>query len=141
MSSRCIMRFFVQPTALALCFALAGCVSSRGLHPTGTLTDPRSLKAEQSLAAVPLSPTAWPAQDWWIGFGDPQLTALINEALQNNPSLDEVEARARQAQAVADGADAAPKPRADLDNAIARAVLSKKDAPYPPYVSRHFRSA
>jgi len=84
------MRFFVHTTALALCVALIGCVSSRGLHTTGTLTDPRSLKAEQSLADVPLSPTAWPAQDWWIGFGDPQLTDLINEALQNNPSLDEV---------------------------------------------------
>jgi hypothetical protein len=63
MSSGCAMRFFVHTTALALCFALTGCVSSRGLHPIGTLTDPRSLKAEQSLAAVPLSPTAWPVQD------------------------------------------------------------------------------
>ncbi|MDB6046509.1 MAG: multidrug transporter [Gammaproteobacteria bacterium] len=138
MSRGYAMRFFVHTTALALCCALAGCVSSRGLHPTGTLTDPRSLKAEQSLAAVPLSPTAWPAQDWWIGFGDPQLTALINEALQNNPSLDEVEARARQAQAVADGADAARKPRVDLDNEIAGAVLSKKDALYPQYVLGKF---
>ena len=82
MSSGCTMRFFVHTTALALCFALIGCVSSRGLHTTGTLTDPRSLKAEQTLADVPLSPTAWPTQDWWIGFGDPQLTALIDEALR-----------------------------------------------------------
>ncbi len=138
MSSGCAMRFVVHTTALALCFALIGCVSSRGLHTTGTLTDPRSLKAEQSLADVPLSPTAWPAQDWWIGFGDPQLTALINEALRNNPSLDEVEARARQAQAVADGADANRRPRADLNSEIAGAELSKKDALYPEYVLGQF---
>src|ERR1700730_12743322 len=118
MSNGCAMRFFVHATALALCFALTGCVSSRGLHTTGTLTDPRSLKAEQSLAEVPLGPPAWPSHDWWIGFCDPQLTALINEALRNNPSLDEVEARARQAQAVADGADAARRPRVDLNNEI-----------------------
>jgi hypothetical protein len=60
MSSGCAMRCFVHATALALCFALTACVSSRGLHTTGTLTDPRSPKAEQSLADVPLSPTAWP---------------------------------------------------------------------------------
>jgi len=138
MSSRFAMRSFVHATALALCFALTGCVSSRGLHTTGTLTDPRSLKAEQSLADAPLSPTAWPTQDWWIGFGDPQLTALINEALQNNPSLDEVEARARQAQALADGADGARKPRVDLNNEIIGAELSKKDALYPEYVLGQF---
>jgi len=50
-------------------FALTGCVSSRGLHTTGTLTDPRSLKAEQAWRPCAES-TAWPAQDWWIGFGD-----------------------------------------------------------------------
>jgi NodT family efflux transporter outer membrane factor (OMF) lipoprotein len=138
MSSGCTMRFFVHTTALALCVALIGCVSSRGLHTTGTLTDPRSLKAEQSLADVPLSPTAWPAEDWWIGFGDPQLTALINEALRNNPSLDEVEARARQAQAVADGADANRRPRVDLNSEIAGAELSKKDPLYPEYVLGQF---
>ena len=138
MSSGCAMRFVVHATALALCVALIGCVSSRGLHTTGTLTDPRSLKAEQSLADVPLSPTAWPAEDWWIGFGDSQLTALINEALRNNPSLDEVEARARQAQAVADGADAARRPRVDLNNEIAGAELSKKDPLYPEYVLGKF---
>src|ERR1700730_13727850 len=138
MSSGCALRFFVHATALALCFALTGCVSSGGLHPTGTLPDPPSLKAEQSLADAPLSPTAWPTQDWWIGFGDPQLTALINEALQNNPSLDEVEARARQAQALADGADAARRPRVDLNSEISGAELSKKDALYPEYVLGHF---
>src|SRR5258708_23527343 len=134
MSSRFAMRSFVHATALALCFALTGCVSSRGLHTTGTLTDPRSLKAEQSLADAPLSPTAWPTQDWWIGFGDPQLTALINETLQNNPSLDEVEARARQAQALADGADGARKPPLDLKHHRLGAEPSNTDEPYPQHV-------
>jgi NodT family efflux transporter outer membrane factor (OMF) lipoprotein len=138
MSGGCAMRFAVPATALALCFALTGCVGSRGLHTTGTLTDPRSLKAEQSLADVPLSPTAWPSRDWWIGFGDPQLTALIDEALHNNPSLDEAEARARQAQALADGAEAARKPQIDLNNQILGSELSKKDALYPEYVLGEF---
>lgn len=73
--------------AASLCMVLAACVSSGGLHPTGTLTDPASLKSGRSLANVTLSPTAWPRQDWWVAFGDPQLTRLIGEALASNPTL------------------------------------------------------
>jgi len=124
--------------ALAVCVALAGCVSSGGLHTTGTLTDATSLKSERSLANVSLSPTAWPTQDWWVGFGDPQLTALIDEALKNNPSLADVEARARQAQAAADGLDAARDPQVGLDASAVGARLSSKDPVYPEYALGSF---
>ena len=124
--------------ALAVCVALAGCVSSGGLHTTGKLTDAASLKSERSLANVSLSPTAWPTQDWWVGFGDPQLTALIDEALKNNPSLADVEARARQAQAAADGLDAARDPQVGLDASAVGARLSSKDPVYPEYALGSF---
>jgi len=124
--------------ALAVCVVLAGCVSSGGLHTTGTLTDAASLKSERSLANVSLSPTAWPTQDWWVGFGDPQLTALIDEALKNNPSLADVEARARQAQAAADGLDAARDPQVGLDASAVGARLSSKDPVYPEYALGSF---
>ena len=124
--------------ALAVCVVLAGCVSSGGLHTTGTLTDATSLKSERSLANVSLSPTAWPTQDWWVGFGDPQLTALIDEALKNNPSLADVEARARQAQAAADGLDAARDPQVGLDASAVGARLSSKDPVYPEYALGSF---
>ncbi|HEY0197536.1 MAG TPA: efflux transporter outer membrane subunit [Rhodanobacter sp.] len=127
------MRLPVFAAALALCLALAGCASSGGLHPTGKLTDPRSLKAERSLAQAPLSPAAWPAQDWWRGFGDPQLTTLIEEALRTNPGLDVAEARARQAQSVADSLDAARRPQVDLDAGATGERLSSKDPVYSPY--------
>jgi len=124
--------------ALAVCVVLAGCVSSGGLHTTDTLTDAASLKSERSLANVSLSPTAWPTQDWWVGFGDPQLTALIDEALKNNPSLADVEARARQAQAAADGLDAARDPQVGLDASAVGARLSSKDPVYPEYALGSF---
>lgn len=128
------MRSPVLSTALALCLTLAGCATSRGLHTTGTLTESDKLASERSLADVRLSATAWPAQDWWVGFGDPQLTSLIDEALKNNPSLDEAEARARQAQAVADSYNAGRKPQGELDASITGARLSSKNPIYPPYV-------
>jgi len=128
------MRSLALPAAIALSLLLVGCTTSRGLHTTGNMTDPGSLKSERSLADVQLSPTAWPAQDWWVSYGDPQLTALIEEALQNNPSLDQAQARARQAQAIADSIDAARKPQANADASITGAYLSKKNPIYPPYV-------
>jgi len=113
-------------------------VSSGGLHTTGTMTDSASLKTERSLAQVPLSPTAWPAQDWWVGFGDSQLNTLIAEALKNNPTLADAEARARQAQAVADSLNAARDPQADLSASAVGARLSSKDPVYPEYALGSF---
>ncbi|RDS79602.1 multidrug RND transporter [Dyella monticola] len=123
---------------LAACIALAGCAATGGLHTNGKTIDASSLRSDQSFANVPLSPTAWPAQDWWVGFGDPQLTALIEEALQHNPTLDEAQARARQAQAVADVANAARLPQADLEAGASGVRLSNKDPVYPEYVLGHF---
>ena len=100
------MRLQLLAAATGLTLALAGCVSSGGLHPEGTLTDASSLKADRSLSGATLSPAAWPADDWWTGLGDPQLSALIAEALKDNPSLAVADARARQAQAQAGAADA-----------------------------------
>ncbi len=119
------------PAALALCLALAACAGNHGLHPTGTPTDPQSLRSEQSLAGVTLSPTAWPAQDWWTGLGDAQLSALIDEALKNNPSLAEAESRAKLAQARADSVHADREPQIGLDATAAGARLSSKDPVYP----------
>ncbi|WP_426701581.1 efflux transporter outer membrane subunit [Rhodanobacter sp. Col0626] len=100
------MRLHLLAAATALTFALAGCASSGGLHPDGTAIDPSSLKAERSLARLDLSPAEWPAGDWWQGLGDPQLDALMDEALHDNPGLGIADARARSAQAEAGLADA-----------------------------------
>ncbi len=126
-------RFRVAAITAVLCVVLAGCVTPSGLHPTGAKIDPNSLKSDRSLAGVPLSATAWPSKDWWVGFGDPQLSSLIEEALKTNPSLDEAQARAKQAQAAADSLNAAREPQAELDASAIGARLSGKDPIYPSY--------
>ena len=100
--------------ATALTLALAGCASSRGLHPDGQLTDAHDLATQRSLADVQLTPAAWPARDWWNALGDPQLSALIDEALKNNPGLAGADALAKLAQAQVQGANAARGPQLDL---------------------------
>ena len=117
------MRLHLLAAAVGLTLVLAGCASSGGLHPDGTPIDPSSLKAERSLANVQVSAAAWPQTDWWTGLGDPQLNALIAEALQDNPTLAVADARARGAQAEAGAADAARQPTLNVGASIAEARL------------------
>jgi NodT family efflux transporter outer membrane factor (OMF) lipoprotein len=123
------MRILALATTLTL--TLAGCTTSRGLHPDGQLTDSQNLAIEHSLADAKLTPAAWPAQDWWVGLGDPQLSALIDEALKHNPGLAGADALAKLAQAQVQGANAARGPQVDLDAAAPGIRLSNKDYSYP----------
>ncbi|MEO7051069.1 MAG: efflux transporter outer membrane subunit [Rhodanobacter sp.] len=104
------MRPLLLAATATLTLALAACASSSGLHPNGTPTDPVSLHSERTLAAVTDPAATWPTADWWSALGDPQLDALITEALTDNPGLAVADARARAAQAEAGAADAARRP-------------------------------
>ena len=121
----------------ALSVALAGCVSSGGLHPQGSLLDPSALQTSRSLGAEALTPAAWPTQDWWSGLGDPQLGALIAEALKNNPGLAVADARARQAQAQAGMADADRRPTINGGASISGAHIPSTVLP-PDVGGGHF---
>ncbi|HEX7817648.1 efflux transporter outer membrane subunit [Dyella sp.] len=124
------MRLHLLAAATALTFALAGCASSGGLHPDGHLTDPATLKADASLAQLKLSAAQWPQQDWWTGLGDAQLSALIEEALKDNPDLTVADARLREAQAEVGIADAARGPTVNAGAAVAGARLPTTIAPF-----------
>lgn len=56
----------------------------------------------------------WPDEAWWRGFGDAQLTTLIEEALAGSPNLAQASARLRMAQGYARSANAALLPSAAL---------------------------
>jgi NodT family efflux transporter outer membrane factor (OMF) lipoprotein len=131
------MRLQILAAATGLSLALAGCVSSGGLHPEGTLTDATTLKSDRSLSGATLSPAAWPANDWWTGLGDPQLSALIGEALKDNPTLAVADARARQAQAQAGAADAERGPTVDAGANVIGQRLPLTAAP-PELGGGHF---
>jgi NodT family efflux transporter outer membrane factor (OMF) lipoprotein len=105
-----MLRTATLAVALAGTVLLAGCASSKGLATHEHLRDAASLHSQQTLAGTPLSAAAWPSARWWSAFGDPQLNALMEEALAGAPSLAAADARARKAQAQAGLADAARKP-------------------------------
>lgn len=65
------------------------------------------LASEKSFSATAV---AWPQERWWKTYGDPQLDALIEEALRDSPNLAVAQARLRQAGAMTQVAGAARMP-------------------------------
>lgn len=118
---------FQRVSALALAFALAGCASTHGLAPESQPGDANALATKQSFGAT--SDAQFPKQDWWTAYGDPQLDALITEALAGTPSLAAADARVRQAIAQAGLADAARKPTLAASAQYAGLLIPKTIAP------------
>lgn len=117
----------------ALCGALlvGGCASSAGLVPQGQLRDAASLHIDKSLGHAALTPAAWPQARWWASLQDPQLDALIDEALAGSPSIDAADARVRKATAQAGLADAARQPSVGGGAQIAGLQIPETLAPEP----------
>lgn len=80
---------------------LAGCASLPPNTPARQAKAPSAYETAKAFAA----PAAdWPADGWWKRYGDPQLDALMDEALAGSPTLAQAQARvvrARSATAVA----------------------------------------
>jgi NodT family efflux transporter outer membrane factor (OMF) lipoprotein len=107
---------------LAVSLALAsGCAQVPRLDPPPTLKKVNELGSSSSFATPS---TAWPGNEWWRGYRDPQLDALIEEALQNAPDLDLAQARLKAAAAQVQGAGATRLPEVTASAEIAEAKQS-----------------
>jgi NodT family efflux transporter outer membrane factor (OMF) lipoprotein len=86
-------------------------------------------------AGLGLAGAATPAiaDDWWTGFGDPQLDRLVADATTGSPSLAAALARIAQAQAVLSSRTAADGPEVTLDGSAQVARLSGRYTIPPPY--------
>ena len=86
-------------------------------------------------ASLGLAASAAPAiaDDWWTGFGDPQLDRIVADATAGNPTLDAALARIAQAQAVLSSrrADTGPDVTLDANEQLQR--LSGRYIIPPPY--------
>jgi len=96
-----------------LLLALAACASPSGIEPQATLTSPESL----GLSAHTVQDQPLLAPDWWTQWNDPQLNALIEQALRDSPALHVALARVRRAQAqtLAAQAQRAPQSQAQAE--------------------------
>ncbi|HJW26823.1 MAG TPA: efflux transporter outer membrane subunit [Rhodocyclaceae bacterium] len=98
---------------------LGGCAALPG--PDGAL-QPAAKVALATLPSPAAAVDAWPAEDWWKAYGDPQLDRLIAQALAGHPNLALARARIAQAQAAAGVArgGAAPQVTADASAGYGR---------------------
>ncbi|MEI7513975.1 MAG: efflux transporter outer membrane subunit [Betaproteobacteria bacterium] len=96
---------------VALALGVSGCANFAGMGPKAQLAVPQALGMPTVLAAPAVrAAAATPRPDWWSVFGDVQLNALVQQALQNSPNLKLAQARIARAQSLIDyqtGADQA----------------------------------
>lgn len=98
--------------AAVLALALAGCADMGSIPANPKLQDADSLgltaPASRTVAADAGAPLD---AQWWLAFGDPQLNALVDQAIEGNPNLQVARARLARAQAAVTTAEAADKPQ------------------------------
>jgi multidrug efflux system outer membrane protein len=99
-------------SVIAAAIGLAGCTQT----PLPTLS-PNDVPAAFEQPVAPNAPI-WPASGWWKGYGDPQFSALIEQAQSRNLDLNQAEARLRQADARARQAGAALLPTIGLNGNV-----------------------
>ncbi len=106
-----------------LVLALSGCaLMESGPEPVAAL--------DAAKLGLTSQDTTWPETQWWQRYGDPQLNALLDEALANSPSMSAAQARLAKANAAVGIARAPLLPRVDANYALTREHLSK-DYIYP----------
>lgn len=113
---------------------LAACASSKGLQPTASLRNSAELSARDTLAGIQADVASWPGRDWWKAYADPQLDALIDQALAGSPTLATARARIAQADALASAADAGRQSQLGFGAGIDRQRYTREGI-FPPPVA------
>jgi NodT family efflux transporter outer membrane factor (OMF) lipoprotein len=126
------MTLSITRGALA-CALLTGCASMSGIAPHAVTRDANELASQHALSATPTSNAAWPKSDWWKAYADPQLDALIDEALASSPTLNVAAARTRKALALADASRSALSPRIDASASTTGEHFSEHGLVPPPF--------
>lgn len=116
-----LARLSLPLTALCVAATFQGCAQIPDLGESPQLKQIEAFQTHASLQA----PTAdWPVDQWWSAYGDPQLNALIAEALSGSPDLAAAKARLQRAEAMTQLTGSAMKPQVSANAAITEDKLS-----------------
>ena len=107
---------------------LAACATPPDLGARPEPAQPQSYATMRSFAAPEAN---WPSDRWWESYNDPQLSALIEEALADSPTLAAAAARVRQAEGAAQqaGASRYPSVGGEVSTNTSRRDLSADNLP------------
>lgn len=109
---------------------LEGCVNYMGIQSKKKIAKPSQFSTQKS---IPQQHGRWPSADWAKQFGDPQLVALIQEGIENNPSLEAARARVAQTQAIAEGKGTLLLPHIGTQDTVMKERFSKHIYYPPPF--------
>ncbi|MFK3737830.1 efflux transporter outer membrane subunit [Massilia sp. TN1-12] len=99
---------------LVVAALLGGCAGMGPQTPRAALADTAALPVAGAIGDTRLPAAAWPGQDWWRAYGDPQLDRLVEQARADSPTVAAALARVRQAAALEGVAESALGPQANL---------------------------
>jgi multidrug efflux system outer membrane protein len=75
---------------------LSGCISVPADKQTGPAAIDLAARVQHA-PGITLPLDAWPAEQWWLAYRDPQLNTLVQRALRDNPTLAVAQARVESA--------------------------------------------
>jgi NodT family efflux transporter outer membrane factor (OMF) lipoprotein len=105
-------------SALASALLLGACAQIPDLGPRASLPAAGAVAGGADLKGA--AEAAWPSDPWWRRYGDPQLNALMDEALRDAPSLKVAEARLKQAAALVEQQGASLRPDTTVTGSLNR---------------------
>lgn len=100
---------------------------------------PATLESSRSIASTDASAT-WPQEDWWKAYGDPQLDALVAEALAGSPDVLAAQARIRQARGASEIAGSGTLPQIGAQGSAGLRKQSYNNGIPADFVPRGWRS-
>ncbi|WP_458729817.1 efflux transporter outer membrane subunit [Pseudomonas brenneri] len=103
----------------ALSLAISGCIGTGGVAPQGKSLAANTLATDDAIQSAARD-AHWPTTRWWQVYGDPQLNAWIDLAVQGSPSMAEAAARVREARAMAGLAESAEAVQINGDTTLKR---------------------
>ncbi|HEY9278750.1 MAG TPA: efflux transporter outer membrane subunit [Eoetvoesiella sp.] len=113
--------------ALLLALSLWGCASINAPD------NPKTKEIQGAQLGLQDTAMQWPHAHWWTRYNDAQLNALIDEALQNNPTLAVAQARLDIANSAVQGARAVQLPQLNAGYTQTRQRYSENYIYPPPF--------
>ncbi|WP_310725019.1 TolC family protein, partial [Burkholderia multivorans] len=119
----------LRAAASLAALVLAACATPGDRAPRATRVDPATVASGLETSA---SRSAWPRDDWWRAWHDPQLDTLVADAIAGNPAIRVAQARADRFVELARIAGATRYPSAAVDADFSRTRFARYASPSPP---------
>jgi multidrug efflux system outer membrane protein len=126
------------PAAAAALALLSGCI---GVPPDASQARGPDVARAQHAPDIRLPADAWPAEQWWLDYHDPQLNELVARALRDSPTLAVAAARVASARAAFGVEVANQGGRVDLASSLNRQRYSSNGFFPPPIGGAWFNDA